>query len=139
MTTGCPRLSLAICATMRAPPSAPPPAGNGTTSSIWREGYGCSCAASGGAAASTAATAPQRRDNKLFATLLVCAEVDLGVAVQHFLQHLARIAFRVPVGHHLLVPEHREITAEHDAISPPAGARLLQGRAIPARSPRVQI
>src|SRR4051794_5597742 len=103
MTIGCPRLSLAICATMRAPTSAPSPAGNGTTSSIWREGYACSCAAIGEAAMSKAPKAIHIRDVICFHPRLVCTEVSLGVVIQHLLQHLARIAFRVPVGHHLLV------------------------------------
>jgi hypothetical protein len=38
MMIGWPRLSLATCATIRALTSAPPPAGNGTTSSICRVG-----------------------------------------------------------------------------------------------------
>ena len=79
---------------------------------------------------------------------LVFAEVSLGVAVQHLLQHLARIAFRVPVGHHLLVPEHREITAEHDAIGQglPGGKGIVLDHAHPrhidavaARFPQLRI
>src|SRR5262245_42992179 len=71
--------------------------------------------------------------------LLRCREVGFGVAVQHVLQHLAGVSFRVPVGDHLLVAKHGKIAAEHDAMREPAGDRLLQRRRILPRTPAVQL